>query len=167
MGKLAGKDIFTSYRPVLQPFRHMLLARSKSYGVFLDGVREKRSDASAGGALRLKLARGTPVLAPANMRLIEASEGGPYGPCAVFSGRRYIFTFYRLVLKDGMLSKPVKAGSVIGTVEAAPPGSEPPRLHLMVTKKRFLDGASGQAVDAMALIEKAKIRPPFMPEGVH
>ncbi len=162
MAILAAKDIFTRYRWAPQPLRSRLLKKDKGHQLLIEGVRKYRPDASAGGGLRLKLQPGTPVLAPADMRLTEAGNV-KYGSWAVFTGRRYIFSFYHLDLNTG--SSCIRAGSAIGAMEAA--GFDPlPLLHMMVTKKRFFDGSSGEAVDAMALIEKGIIRPPFMPPGL-
>ncbi|MDD5340081.1 MAG: hypothetical protein PHV13_02420 [Candidatus ainarchaeum sp.] len=163
MATLAAKEIFTSYRLVPQPFRSMLLKKDKRHQLLIEGVRKCRLDASAGEGLRLSLAPGTPVLAPADLWLTEA--GNPwYGSWAVFTGRHYVFSFYHLDFHSGMSTRPIRAGSVIGAVEALRPELAPPLLlHLMVTKKRFFGGGMGEAVDAMDLIERGVIRPPFMP----
>lgn len=159
MAKQAAKDIFDSCMHVPPLLRGMFPKWNKSHKLLMEGVRKYRSDASAGEVLRLRLLPGTPVLAPADMRLVEATEGGPHGPCAVFRGRRHIFTFYKLAFNDGLSNRSMKAGSVIGVA-----GTE--ILHLMVTKKRFLDGCSGHAVDAMGLIQRGIILPPFRPGGL-
>ncbi len=161
MANLAAKDVFNSYGHVLQPFRRMRLAKSLPYRELVEAVWRSRTDTSE--ALRLNLTPGTKVLAPADMRLEKVTGGQDGSATVVFTNRKYEFTFYHLAFIDGLSSGAmIKAGSVIGVVKDAQPGDlvETPSLHLMVTRK-----SSGMVVDAMKLVEKAKILPPFMPKG--